>query len=159
MKRIIFYLFILCIFSCDTKNELPGDFTFKIDFGNQSYDSKSEILTRKFRNSKDKHVTIKFSEKQKIEIYQYYNKMAFLKFPIEFECDSLYKKYNENFTDIEIEITANEIVKASRTKTWCVYKIEPKKEKQLLDLSQYIIKIIKENKEYKKLPPTDYFRL
>ena len=159
MKKIIFYLLTICFFSCNSENELPSDFSFKLIFGKQIYDSKSEVLTREFMNSKDKCVKISFTRKQKMEIYKYYKKIEFLKFPVEFECDTLNKKYNENNTNIEIEITANNIVKASRTETSCVYKIEKEKEKKLLLLSQYITKIIKGNKEYKKLPPTDYLRL
>ncbi|UOK42196.1 MULTISPECIES: hypothetical protein [Flavobacterium] len=156
--KIIFCLFTICLLGCNTKNELPDDFAFRIEFGKQTYDSKSEILTRKFIKSKDKSVKIEFTNNQKKAIYEYYKKIEFLKFPIEFECDTLKKGFNNNFTNIEIEITANNITKASRTFTDCIYKIENSKEKQLILLSEFITKIIKENNEYKKLPPTDYLR-
>lgn len=156
--KIIYYLFTICLFSCNTKNELPNDFAFRIEFGKQTYNSKSEILTRKFRNSKNKSAMIKFTNNQKKAIYEYSKKIEFLKFPIEFQCDTLKKGFNNNFTNIEIEITANNITKASRTFTDCIYKIENEKEKELILLSDFITKIIKENNEYKKLPPTDYLR-
>lgn len=159
MKNIIFCIFILLLISCNSSNEIPKDFAIKIKFGHQVYNSKTELLTRQMLRTKDKSVKLAFTTKQKVKLYDYYKEMDFLKFPSEFECDTLKPGGNIPCSDIELEITANGIIKSSRTSDYCIQKTEMEKEKKLYEISRMIIKIIEENPAYKKLPDTDYLSL
>ena len=152
-----FVLLLLLILSCDS-NEVPTDFSIKVDHFGEHYDSKTGIYIRNY-NFKEKSVKIFLSQKQKSKIYNLYNEIDFLSFPTEFECDTLKPGGTIPSFYFEIEVTANGIIKSSGRSSKCDKKIEIEKEKKLEMFFDEITKIIENDKAYKSLPKSDRISL
>jgi hypothetical protein len=156
MKYLYLLISILFI-SCDSK-EIPKDFSVKIDYSGEYYNSKTGVYTRTY-NFKEKSVKILLSPKQKLKLYNIYTEIDFLSFPTEFECDESKPGGPIPSFWFEVEITANGIIKSSGTDTHCDYKIEMEKEKELRLFFSEIKKIVQEDKAYKSLPESDRISL
>jgi hypothetical protein len=156
MKYLYFIISILFI-SCSS-NEIPKDFSIKIDFYGEHYNSKTGVYTRKY-NFKEKSVKLFLSQKQKLMLYNIYNEIDFLSFPTEFECDTSKRGGMIPSFWFTIEITANGIIKSSGTDSSCDYKIEMEKEKKLKIFFTEIKKMIEEDKAYKSLSESDRMSL
>ncbi|NMH28950.1 hypothetical protein [Flavobacterium silvaticum] len=159
MKVIVYLVTIILVIGCKPDSAMPDDFSFRITHGKQVYDSKSGMLSRKYIKSHTKSVRIELSESQKQAVFDYYRKIGFLSFPVSFECDPKKQAYDPGQRELEIEIVANGINKASKSENQCACKLEAKKERQLVNLGNYIFNILVKSEEYKKLPPTDYTHL
>ncbi len=143
--------------SCQTK--VPKDFAITVDFDGEIYNSETETLVRSNYMKKDYHVKIKLTEQQKLELYKFYNKINFLSFPSEFQCDTLKSERTIPSSSLEIKIKANGIIKGSRTNSHCTEKIEVKKEKELYEFSDKLQKMLDENPVYRNIPSSDIIKL
>lgn len=154
------YLSILLFFSLLSCNsELPKDFAIKVDFDGEVYDSKTETLIRYNTLKKNSVVKIKLTEEEKLALYEFYEDINFLSFPSEFQCDTLKDDGIIPSSSLEIQISANGIVKGSRTNSYCTYKTEREKEKELYEFSNKLKKILNKKPVYKNIPDSDMIRL
>lgn len=154
------YLYIIIFFSLiSCHSELPKDFTIKVDFDGEIYNSETETLVRYNTLKKNSIVKIELTKEQKLELYEFYQKIDFLSFPSEFQCDTLKPGGIIPSSSLEIQIKANGIIKGSRTNSHCDNKLEMEKEKKLYDFSNELKKMLEQNPIYKRIPSSDMIRL
>jgi len=155
--KFLYLIIFFSLISCHS--ELPKDFTIKVDFDGEIYNSETETLVRYNTLKKNSMVKIELTKEQKLELYEFYQKIDFLSFPSEFQCDTLKPGGIIPSSSLEIQIKANEIIKGSRTNSHCNKKKEMEKEKKLYDFSNKLKKMLEKNPIYKRIPSSDMIRL
>ena len=157
MKKIyIISLVISVLLSCNIQkydNQMPTDFSFRINNETDSYDSKTGVFTRKYVG-KDSTVNILLTKDEMILIYEVFKKKDFMSFPNEFECDKNGGGTLPAF-DTTIEIIYNGKHKSVTNTTYCDKKIEQKKSDKFNEFESEIMKIIKNKPEIKRMRNCD----
>ena len=168
--KLLFLLSLILVINCNKKsdseeinnylyeNEMPNDFNFIINNGGiDSYDSKSMNLYREFTDSIYKiKIPIDLVEKQLI--YKKYVDLDFQSFPTKFD----YDEKSDVILEMPSFITSITILEKNKRKKVAFNLSDLKNELKDRDkalkyqeLYNFIWNILKNHKEYKKIPKSD----
>ena len=154
-KVIIFFITAFLSYSCSTNRnsveEIPTDFYFNLDWGNEYFSSRKDAFYRQYERKIDS-VKVKLTKSERTQAYERIHDNHFNAFPENFEQDANQIPIDAGTYELKITVHENGKLKTVSYDTRSFSESKKNKAKSFLELFENLSEIVKEKEAVKKMP-------